>query len=143
MPHLAALGVCFALASLPSAPPLFVPTAEFTLAWTHSVEKVRWEEDYKVEPSNNENGARLVATKARIKGSAAGMEPPANAVLRDGWYEYVPPQTHPGTLRLTRSRYVPDYTWCIGGKCMPLSAIMPSDGNVTLLNACKRPKVSP
>ncbi|RII83932.1 DUF1850 domain-containing protein [Neopusillimonas maritima] len=136
MSGVAALGVCFALAGLPSLPPLFVPVTEFTLAWTHSIEKVRWEEDYAVESFNNKLGARLVATQARIKGSAAGMEPPEKAVLHNGWYEYKPAKTYPSTLRLMRSKYVPDYRWCQKEQCLPLSAVMPSDGDVTLVYAC-------
>ena len=54
----------------------------FTLAWTHSIEKVRWEEDWRAE-----NGA-LVIDLARIRGTGAGMEPPENAVLKDGvWHD--------------------------------------------------------
>jgi hypothetical protein len=51
----------------------------FQLRWTHSVEKVEWVEEWRVEP-----GA-LHLTAARIKGSGAGMEPGEGAVLRDGW----------------------------------------------------------
>ncbi|TIX68318.1 MAG: DUF1850 domain-containing protein, partial [Mesorhizobium sp.] len=54
--------------------------AAFTLAWTHSVEKTRWQEDWKVMPSG------LQIAEARIKGSGAGMEPPEGSVLRDGWW---------------------------------------------------------
>lgn len=52
----------------------------FQLRWTHSVEKVEWVEDWRVEP-----GA-LRLTSARVKGSGAGMEPAAGAVLKDGWW---------------------------------------------------------
>ena len=58
--------------------------AAFTLSWTHSVERTRWEEDWKVLPSG------LQVVEARIKGSGAGMEPPEGAVLRDGWWVYAP-----------------------------------------------------
>ena len=50
----------------------------FTLSWTHSVEKTRWEEDWRVTP------AGLEIVEARVKGSGAGMEPPEGAVL-EGW----------------------------------------------------------
>ena len=36
---------------------------DFTLAWTHSIEKIRWEEDYRVTPSG------LLLGEARVKGS--------------------------------------------------------------------------
>ncbi|MER9307189.1 DUF1850 domain-containing protein [Mesorhizobium sp. M0293] len=58
--------------------------AAFTLSWTHSVERTRWEEDWKVTPTG------LQVVEARIKGSGAGMEPPEGAVLRDGWWIYAP-----------------------------------------------------
>jgi hypothetical protein len=44
--------------------------AAFTLVWTHSIEKVDWQEDWHVTP----DGLELV--QARVKGSGAGMEPP-------------------------------------------------------------------
>nr|WP_006326405.1 DUF1850 domain-containing protein [Mesorhizobium sp. STM 4661]CCV10326.1 conserved hypothetical protein [Mesorhizobium sp. STM 4661] len=56
----------------------------FTLSWTHSVEKTSWQEDWKVLPSG------LQVIEARIKGSGAGMEPPEGAVLKGGWWAYVP-----------------------------------------------------
>lgn len=142
----ATLGVCLALAAAPQVPPRFVPVSGFTLVWTHSIEKVRWEEDYRVVPGRLPGAApQLRAGKARIKGSAAGMEPPPDAVLRNGWYEYQPNPRVSGPLRLTRSPYVPDYRWCVAGQCVPLSAIMPSDGDITLLYPCQGPQagVSP
>ena len=69
------IGLCMGLAGAVWAQ---LPVAEFTLAWDHSVEKVRWEEDYRV------TAAGLLLGEARVRGSGAGMEPPANAVLRDG-----------------------------------------------------------
>lgn len=134
------IGVCLVLASAPDVTPRFVPVRDFTLAWTHSIEKVRWEEDYTVLAPDKAGGKPvLVAGKARIRGSAAGMEPPPDAVLVDGWYEYQPPRTLPEQLRLTRSPYTADYDWCTDGYCRPLSAIMPTDGGITLLYPCKEP----
>jgi hypothetical protein len=63
----------------------------FTLSWAHSIEKIRWEEDWRVE------GHALVITEARIRGSGAGMEPPEGAVLTNGvWL------TSPGCHRKRR-----------------------------------------
>lgn len=56
----------------------------FTLAWTHSVEKVEWQEDWSVEEG------RLILVESRIKGSGAGMEPGDDAVWRDGWWTWRP-----------------------------------------------------
>ena len=43
--------------------------AAFTLVWTHSIEKVDWQEDWRITP------AGLQMVQARVKGSGAGMEP--------------------------------------------------------------------
>jgi len=58
--------------------------AAFTLSWTHSVERTRWEEDWKVMASG------LQVVEARVKGSGAGMEPPQGALLKNGWWAYAP-----------------------------------------------------
>lgn len=133
------LGVCLSLAASPAVPPRFIPTKSFTLAWTHSIEKIRWEENYTVKLDSDGN-AILVPGKAYIKGSGAGMDPPPDAVRIDhGWYEYQP-KTKPLTiLRLTRSPYTDDYDWCMDGKCQTLSAFMPSDGDKTILQPCLMP----
>ena len=56
----------------------------FTLSWMHSVERTQWEEDWRVVDG------QLEPQMARIKGSGAGMEPPEDAVLKDGWWTYRP-----------------------------------------------------
>ena len=58
--------------------------AAFTLVWTHSIEKIDWQEDWRVTPQ----GLELV--QARVKGSGAGMEPPPEARLVDGWFQWQP-----------------------------------------------------
>src|SRR4029077_17138069 len=58
--------------------------AAFTLVWTHSIEKVEWQEDWRVTPQ----GLELV--QARVKGSGAGMEPPPEARLINGWFQWRP-----------------------------------------------------
>jgi hypothetical protein len=138
------LGICLLLAAAAlGEEPRFVPLQRFTLAWTHSIEKVRWEEDYAVEGGVDGGvlaGAappRLRALAARVRGSGAGMEPPPDAVWRDGWYHYRPAEREAGTLRLTRSEFTPDYELCAEGACRPLAHWLPSDGGVTLLSACR------
>lgn len=139
----AGMGVCLVLAAAATASfpaPTFLAIERFTLAWTHSIEKVRWEEDYEVVRTATSDARPLLrATESRVRGSAAGMEPPASAVLRNGWYAYPPAQRHPGALRLSRSEFVPDYELCTHGVCQPLSQWLPSDGGVTLLTACHAP----
>jgi len=138
---LLAVGVCLALSADPPSTPVFVPVQRFTLAWTHSIEKVRWEEDYEIRAGDGADAApELRAVAARVRGSGAGMEPPPDAVLRDGWYEYRPGQSRHEALLLARSRYVPDYELCTAAAgCRPLSALLPSDGAVTRLTPCRDP----
>lgn len=111
---------------------LTVPVAaeRFTLAWQHSVEKVLWEEDYRIA------GAWLYATGARIRGSGAGMEPPDGAVLRDGAWHYRPANRWLRELQLARSSYTADYRLCIDGRCRPLSDWVPLAAGVTTLKPC-------
>ena len=66
--------------------------AAFTLSWTHSVEKTEWREHWRVQ------GAELVFEEGRVRGSGAGMDPPAGAVLNDGWWVYR--STEAGPLRV-------------------------------------------
>jgi hypothetical protein len=58
--------------------------AAFTLAWTHSVEHVAWEERWRVVDA----GLELV--EARVKGSGAGMDPGPDARLEGGWWVWAP-----------------------------------------------------
>jgi hypothetical protein len=67
------IGLCVGLAGVIWAE---VPVGGFTLAWQQSVEKVRWEEYYRVTPTG------LVLEAARIRGPGAGMKPPDGAELR-------------------------------------------------------------
>jgi len=123
-------------AALHGTPQVFVPTTLFTLAWTHSIEKVRWEEDYAVVLDPRTLQPVLHATQARIKGSAAGMEPPPDAVLKDGWYVYTPTQSVVPELVLTRSEFTADYDWCMADHCQPLSTFIVSDAGITTARAC-------
>lgn len=56
----------------------------FTLSWIHSVERVEWVEHWRVEEG------RLHLDRAAVRGSGAGMEPGADAVLQDGWWVWSP-----------------------------------------------------
>jgi hypothetical protein len=59
------IGLCLGLAGSIWAQ---LPVANFTLAWNHSIEKIRWEEDYRVTAQG------LVLEQARVRGNGAGME---------------------------------------------------------------------
>jgi hypothetical protein len=93
-------------------------TSEFTLAWQHSVEKIRWEERYRV------SGATLDLLEARIQGSGAGMDPPPEARLRNGWWTWRPATPPLRELRLTLSPYTRDYDLCWSGRCETLRSIV-------------------
>ncbi len=90
-----------------------------TLIWQHSIEKILWEEDWRLE------GQALIIQEARVRGSGAGMEPPANAQFRDGVWRYVPTLPHLPALRLTHSPYVAPYTICVKGACRRIDAWLP------------------
>jgi hypothetical protein len=94
-----------------------LPTDRFTLAWTHSVEKTQWQEDYAIR------GSGLALTEARIQGTGAGMEPPPDALFRNGWWHYVPHLPVLPELRLTLSPYTADYRLCWKGRCRPLAKL--------------------
>jgi hypothetical protein len=137
----AAIGICLALAG--GAPgsdgkTVFVAAQRFTLAWTHSIEHVRWEEDYELRVAAPSAAPVLWAMASRVHGSAAGMEPGADAVLRDGWYHYRPARREHAELWLTRSAYTADYELCVdGAACRPLADWLPSDGWRTRLWPCR------
>lgn len=120
--------LCLAAGAVAAA----IAAEAFTLAWTHSIEKVRWEEDWRVED------AVLVVTGARIRGTGAGMEPPAGAVLENGAWRYRPTLAPQSVLRLTHSPHVAGYELCVQGLCAPLVERLPGIGAdaVIELRAC-------
>jgi len=95
-----------------------IPATSLTLAWTHSVEKIRWEEDYAIRDD------RLVLTAARVQGSGAGMEPGVNGVRRGDWWEYHPDVGPLSRITLANSVFTADYTLCANGKCQKLGTLL-------------------
>ncbi len=96
---------------------LKIVAAAFTLSWIHSVEKTAWAEDWAVQDG------KLRIVEARIKGSGAGMEPPDGAVLKDGWWRYVPRLPALKRLDLAASgATVGGWTLCANGECRDFSA---------------------
>ena len=89
---MSALSLCIATGKML----VVIPVASFTLAWTHSIEKTRWEEDWQIA------GGHLSIGEARVSGSGAGMEPGSDAVLRDGVWHY-----HPATPPTARLHWKP------------------------------------
>jgi hypothetical protein len=92
---------------------------QVTLSWTHSIEKVVWEEEYRRE------GTALHLTEARVRGTGAGMEPPEGATLYDGAYHYHPQLPLLAEVQLRHSTFVLPYTVCSDGRCQTLSAWLP------------------
>jgi hypothetical protein len=95
----------------------------FTLTWIHSIEKIRWEEDWRIA------GHALVIDEARIRGSGAGMEPPAGAVLKNGVWHYRPALPPQAVLRLTHSPHTAGYMLCTATVCLPLADHLPGIDN--------------
>ncbi|MDM7456461.1 MAG: DUF1850 domain-containing protein [Tepidimonas sp.] len=123
-----------------------------TLAWTHSIEHVRWEESYALL-APTDTGQRCPPARdgalcplwARVRGSGAGMEPAPDAVWRDGGYEWSPPPVALPALRLMHSAYTADYTLCLDGQCRVLrewatpvpSGASASDAAAVRLRPCR------
>ncbi len=109
-----------------------LPVTEFTLAWTHSVEKTRWEEHYRIE------GVHLVLERAQVQGSGAGMEPAPDAVWRDGSWSWTPRTGPLRELRLTESSFTADYQLCTKRGCRPLHALTGKqpDGTMVVAAPC-------
>jgi hypothetical protein len=95
----------------------------FTLAWTHSIEKIRWEEDWRLADG------RMHLVEARIRGSGAGMEPPAGAVLENGVWRYRPALAPLERLRLAHSIFTTGYELCVDRRCRPLAQLVGSAEN--------------
>lgn len=122
-------GLCLAAAGLV----VQLGAASLTLGWTHSVEKIVWEEDWRL------TDAGLVIDEARVKGSGAGMEPAPDARLLDGfwrWQPLLPPQKE---VVLRRSGAVADWYLCTEGACRPLDALLPRAADPVMLRACRLP----
>jgi len=103
-----------------------------TLHWTHSIEKIAWEEDYRREV----NALRL--TEARVRGTGAGMEPPAGAVFSGGSWHYTPQLPLLPRIALRHSPYVPPYILCSKLVCQPATDWLPGlpDNAVLELAPC-------
>jgi len=91
----------------------------FTLTWVHSAQKSDIQEDWRVEAA----GLRVIET--RIKGSAAGYDPPPDAVLADGWWRYDPRLPLLPEVKLARSSAIADWQLCADGRCKPISGYLP------------------
>lgn len=117
---------------------LVAPLGEaVTLQWTHSIQKTLWEEDYRLQ------GDALKLTSARIQGTGAGMEPPPDAVLRDGAWHYTPALPPLPGVQLRHSPHVAPYVVCVAGDCRPLPAWLPALPEDTVVGLQPCPAAAP
>ncbi len=111
----------------------------FTLSWIHSVERIEWQEHWVVDVD-----ARLTIDWARVKGSGAGMEPPPDAMLRNGWWIYRPQLPAQDSLLLAVSgATVSGWQLCVdGGACHDIEKLVAGERAIDSLrlsghNHCK------
>jgi hypothetical protein len=93
-----------------------LPTADFTLAWSHSIEHTRWTERYSVDRG------RMLLVSARVEGSGAGMEAGDGAQFDGSGWVWRPKLASLPEVALAVSPYAADYTLCAGDRCRPLHA---------------------
>ncbi len=119
-----------ALCILSAGKTTVIAASAFTLAWTHSVEKTRWEEEWRVTQ------AGLELTAARVEGTGAGMEIPDGAVLKDGVWTYRPVLPPQPALHLASSgATVGGWKLCADGNCITIGA---EPGEPVEIRGCKR-----
>jgi hypothetical protein len=105
------IAACLVVAGAVSA---IIPGEFFTLRPTHSVEKIRWEHDYRVA------GDVLVLMNSRMSGPGARVDLLPGAQLKDGvWHRRENRKID--RLPLTRSPGAGDYTWCNHSGCRTLA----------------------
>lgn len=125
------MGLCLAAAGIT----LQLAATAFTLGWSHTVEHLPWQEDWRVE------GGRLVLDAVRIKGSGAGMDPAPEARLIDGWYVWHPANGARAKIVLRRAEdrdgAIGDWQLCVAGDpCAPLGDLLGADADPVTLYAC-------
>jgi hypothetical protein len=125
------MALCLAAAGIT----LQLAATTFTLGWSHTVEHLPWREEWRVE------GGRLVLETVRIKGSGAGMEPPAEARLVDGWYVWHPHDDTRADIVLRRAAdpegAIGDWRLCAGDDpCVALGALVGAEADPVTLYAC-------
>jgi hypothetical protein len=120
------LSLCLAAAGLA----VQIATVEFTLSWTHTVERTVWEEDWRIADD------RLVLVQARVKGSGAGMEPPPGARLVGGFYVWSPQTPLLRELVLRRAEQAGDWSLCAAGRCAALAEWIGGEGDPVRISGC-------
>ncbi len=128
------MSLCLAAAGLA----VEIAASAFTLSWTHTVEKIVWQEDWRIDAGS------LMVDEARVKGSGAGMEPPQSAILRDGFYVWRPDLPAQAELVLRRAAEAGDWHLCAAGRCAALGEWLGSNADPVRIFAahtgsCGRP----
>ncbi|MDJ1158344.1 DUF1850 domain-containing protein [Chelatococcus sp. SYSU_G07232] len=103
-----------------------------TLAWTHSVEKTAWEEDWAATAQG------LVLREARVRGSGAGMEPPPDARFTGGAWRWTPHLPPLGEVILRRSGATADWRVCTRSGCRAMDELLPADADPVVMKPCWR-----
>ncbi|MDP2700318.1 DUF1850 domain-containing protein [Thalassospira sp.] len=117
-----------ALCILAAGKTISLAITAFTLSWMHSVEHTGWHEEWRIGPQG------LEIVEARIKGSGAGMEPPPDARLIDGWWVYHPDLPPLPSVTLAASGATGQgWQLCADGKCRELGA---DAGDAITLSPC-------
>lgn len=93
---------------------LALASPEIRLSWTHSVERVEWQEEWLVGRD------ALMLRTARVRGSGAGMEPGEDARLVDGWWEWAPDLMVPMLALAASGATGSGWTLCADGACRTL-----------------------
>lgn len=111
---------------------LLVPlgAGEITLAWRHSVQKSLWEEVWRETPDG------LVIAEARIQGSGAGMEPPPEARLVDGFWRWRPQLPPLREVVMRRSGATADWRVCIAAECRAMETLLPAEADPVVMRPC-------
>jgi hypothetical protein len=108
---------------------LEIAVSAFTLSWTHSVEKTRWEEEWRIA------GDRLAIVEARVEATGAGMEPAAEAELVNGFYVWRPARAPVAELVLRRAAQAGDWRLCAGMRCAAVGAWLGRDADPVRFSA--------
>lgn len=121
------MGICLLI----GAKQILYAASAFTLAWTHSVEKTAWEEDWQLTL----RGLEIV--EARIAGTGAGMEPPADARFDGKVWRYRPELPPQSEVVLARSGATGG-AWriCIEGTCRALPESTGTAASPMILKPC-------
>jgi hypothetical protein len=120
------MSLCLAAAGLA----VQVAASQFSLSWTHTIEKTAWEEDWRIEQG------LLVLEQARVQGSGAGMEPPPEARVESGFYVWEPATPPMEQLILRRAGEAGDWRLCAAGRCASMAEWLGGEGDPVRLRSC-------